>query len=478
MPMTDLEIRAKYPKQWAKMETLLDNGTMKTAPRCLQGAIPKLDSKQVNLAIPTLGMRPEITDAIDCLLAQTYQNIKIYVLIQGNQEEFSRLQSLYLGNPKLEITFEPERIGWVASINRIAKNPGHLFALADDVAMARDTVEILANELNRLFPDGDGVVCPALTNTIHQKKEGWAGAFPFIGDGFINRFPDRNVICPDFIAYSGDVELPEFALSIGRCFRIPEAKLIHFERRAFKIDSTALVTRESGLQDIEKYFIRQNRGYLWGKNFGLLSDHERPFLTVLTRCHPKRPDCLKRNVAMIHSQGFGIQHLLLKPEREPNKKTPRENAVAVGPLIHHAKPHVKGEWVMQLDDDDILATKDFLKIIKKEIRKNPRVDMIIFKCDLGGKILPPLGNWNRRELLLANVAGPNIMVKKRIYDQASAEWLLPVYESDFHYIKKCYKMAKRPLWLNSILTKSQGEAPNNVGVGEDKIKFRGASCGK
>lgn len=473
MPMDDIQIKRQYPKQWAAMERLLDNGSMKTAGEEKLEAFPD----RVNVAIPTLGLRPEITDAIDCLLAQTHENIRIFILIQKNMEEFGRLRDLYNGDPRIEIIFEPERIGWVEAINRIAQNRGHLFALADDVAMARDAVSILVSKMNQLFPDGDGVLCPALTNTIHKKKEGWAGAFPFIGNGFIDRFPGRRPICPDFIAYGGDVELPEFALSINRCFRIPEAKLIHFERRAFKIDSTANITREAGLPDIEKYFIRQSKGFLWGKNFDLL-DAPRPFLTVLTRCHPQRPKCLERNVACIASLGDGIQHLLLRPVKEPNKATARENAVAVGPLIHLAAPHIQGEWVMQLDDDDILATPFFLKIIKKEIAKDHRIDMFIFKCDLGGRILPPLGDWHRRELKLANIAGPNIMVKKEIYDQASAEWLRPVYESDFYYIEKCYRIAKRPKWLDIIGTKSQGEAPNNVGAGEEKIKIRGAKCGK
>jgi hypothetical protein len=470
--MDDLHLRKKYAAQWAKMEKTLDNEFMPLAPGSQMIRVPGFG--RVNIAIPTLGLRPEITDTIDCLLAQTYEDIKIFVLIQGAAAEFNRLKAIYPPGEKLELIFEQERIGWVASINKIAQVPGHLFALADDVAMARDAIDILISEMQRIFPDSDGVLCPMLTNTIHKGKRGWAGSFPFIGDKFIERFPERSVICPDYIAYGGDVELPDFACSINKCFEIRDAKLIHFEMRAAaKGDSTSKITRQTGLPDIERYFIRQNEGFLWGENFKLLrGSMPQPFLTVLTRCHPKRPKCLDRNIDCIASQGPGIQHLLLKPDIEP-LGTPREKATAVGPLIHYAGPHIRGEWVIQLDDDDILATPDFMKIIKGELSKDPRIDMIIFKCDLGGRILPPKHYWEKRELKIAEIAGPNIMVKKEVYDQASDQWLRPVYESDFHYIKKCFKVAKRVKWLDIIGTKSQGEAPNNVGAGEDKIKFRG-----
>jgi glycosyltransferase involved in cell wall biosynthesis len=267
----DKHLSQTYKVQWNKMIKDMDNQMGAHWSDCKKVIYNPDISTKVNIVIPTLGLREPIMDTIDCLLTSTYENINIVVYIQENDILVDKLRQLYV-KEKVEIIFEPKRIGWVKANNNIAKRPGHLFALADDVAMTRDVVEILVAEMNRLFPDKDGVLGTNLTYTASYRKDkiGFAYAFPFIGDKFINRFPDRQVLCPDYKAYSSDVELPEFAVSIKKSFIIPDAKVIHFERRTIDKDQTSIIARKAGLPDIEKYFKRQQRGYLWGKDFSLL----------------------------------------------------------------------------------------------------------------------------------------------------------------------------------------------------------------
>ena len=201
------------------------------------------------------------------------------------------------------------------------------------------------------------------------------------------------------------------------------------------------------------------------------------FLTILTRAHPGRPECLKRNIQCVQEQTYkDIQHLILKPAVEPTG-TGRERATAVGYLIHYAAPKVKGRYVMQLDDDDMLATPDFVQRIRNVTTADSSIDMIIFKCQLGDKVLPKPFLWNRRILKMAEIAGPNVLVRKDVYDQASHKWLIPRYESDFDYIEECARVAKNILWLNIVGTRSQGTAKNNVGNADDQIEVR-QSCEK
>jgi hypothetical protein len=474
--MTSEHFKQNYPKQWEALNRSLDNQGMLVAKAKTYKAKTAM---RVNCAIPTLGLREQpLVDAVDTLLTSTYQNIRIIVVVQENEPIVKMLHALFDYAKKVEIVSEPRRIGWVKAINSIAKREGHLFALADDIAVTRETIEILVAEMDRLFPGGDGVLGTNMTYPPFKDKRGFDCAFPFIGNKFINRFPGRQVLCPDFIAYGSDVELPDYALSVKRCVAIPAAHIIHFERRATDKEETSKITREAGLPDIETYFKRQQKKYLWGRDFKLLKNDVQPFLTILTRCHPKRPECVKRNVEFVKGQTDNdVQHLLLRPKYEPRKATPRENAIAVGPLIYYAAQHIRGQYVLQVDDDDMLATPDFVKKMKAIVTKsNP--DMIIFRCRLGNKLYPLQNYWDARQLKVATIPGPCVMVKKEIYDQASHEWLRPVYESDFHYIETCFKLSKKTIWADFLGTCSQGQDTNNVGRGEKEFKIRGTKCAK
>lgn len=472
--MTGEELKSKYPSEWREMERLLQNEII---PFDKSGKVYKSNSKvMVNMVIPTLGLREQsLIDTIDTLITSTYQYYRIYVVVQENPSIVEKLKKLY-ADERVEIIFTPKRIGWVRACNMIAKKDGHLFCLADDIAITREVIEILVVEMDRLFPDHDGVLLTNQTYTMH-----WAGrylgsscAFPFIGNKFISRFPDRQVLCPDYVAYSSDVELPLFAHSIKKCVVIPDAKIIHYERGTCDKEETSITARKAGIPDIEIMFNRQKKGWMWGRDFNLIKPQisdEPVFLTILTRCHPGRPECLKRNIEFVKNQTDNdIQHLLLKPKVEPKGK-PRDKAIAVGELIYKASPYINGKYVLQIDDDDMPASSDFVEKIRK-IVENDDPDMIIFKCQLGNVVLPDDEHWNEQKLEMAKIAGPNILVKTEIYEKAKSKWLVPVYESDYLYIEECAKLSKKTVWVDFIGTCSQGQKPNNVGEGEHTFKVK------
>jgi glycosyltransferase involved in cell wall biosynthesis len=272
--ISETDLVRNYKKQWDDIsEKTVNNKTIVISNRPKEYKVKS--NLKVNCVIPTLGLREQITDTIDTLLTSTYKNIQVIIIVQEKKEMVDKLKTLYMDDNRVEVIFEKERIGWVQSLNNIAKREGHLFALADDIAITREVIEILISEMDRLFSNSDGVLLTNLTFTLYKDKMGWAGSFPLIGNKFISRFPGRQVICPDYMTYCGDVELPDFANSIKKCLMIPEARVIHFERRTIKKEATAILTRQTGIPDMETYFIRQQRGYLWGKNFNLLKDERR-----------------------------------------------------------------------------------------------------------------------------------------------------------------------------------------------------------
>lgn len=198
------------------------------------------------------------------------------------------------------------------------------------------------------------------------------------------------------------------------------------------------------------------------------------FLTILTRVHPARPNCLARNIKSVKSQTDNdIQHLLLCPEIEPH------DVVKVGPLIHYAANRIKGHYVMQLPDDDRLCSSEFVKDLKAIIGTND-IDMVIFRMELGDPsfvasgngICPPDDKWELRLIQGGYIAGQNVIVKRAIYDGASHEWLRPTYSADFNYIQTAFSLSKNVVWWNYIGIESQGIEGNNAGKPEKLIKLK------
>lgn len=190
------------------------------------------------------------------------------------------------------------------------------------------------------------------------------------------------------------------------------------------------------------------------------------FLTILTRVHPARPNCLARNIESVKSQtDHDIQHLLLRPEVEPH------DVVKVGPLIHYAAKRIRGRYIMQLPDDDRLRTPDFVKDLKTVIGTDD-IDMVIFRMGLGMGICPPDHQWLLREIICGFIAGQNVIVKRKVYNGSSHEWLRPDYAADFYYIQTAFGLSKKVIWWDYIGVESQGIAGNYLGKSEEFIELK------
>uniref|UniRef100_A0A6M3KSM2 Glycosyltransferase n=1 Tax=viral metagenome TaxID=1070528 RepID=A0A6M3KSM2_9ZZZZ len=190
------------------------------------------------------------------------------------------------------------------------------------------------------------------------------------------------------------------------------------------------------------------------------------FLTILTRVHPARPNCLARNIESVKSQTDNdVQHLLLRPEVEPN------DVVKAGPLIHEAASRIEGRYVMQLPDDDRLCTPTFVADLKAATEEE-KADMVIFRCKLGEWVCPPEFHWQARMFVIGYIAGQNGILKKEIYDGASYEWLLPLYHADFYYLRTASFLSNKIIWWDYIGIESQGVIGNNAGASEDTIQLK------
>jgi len=232
----------------------------------------------VNACIPTIGRETVIT-VIDALLTSTATNLNIFVIVQDNDQMAERLKNRYGEKKNVFIESIATRIGWAAAQNLVAQQPGALFMLGDDSVVTCDTVRTLEIAMARIFPHGDGVVVPLETQTLWgvgpMPGFGFVGSFPFVGDNFLNRFPERQILCPDYFAHSSDVELLDYGLSVNRYVQCTEATLDHFVFRPEDHDQTAMIIKSLANRAIEIYVERNRKGYLWGQNFHRLDASKR-----------------------------------------------------------------------------------------------------------------------------------------------------------------------------------------------------------
>lgn len=192
------------------------------------------------------------------------------------------------------------------------------------------------------------------------------------------------------------------------------------------------------------------------------------FLTLLTRVHPARPNCLARCIESVKAQADqDVQHLLLRPAIEPH------DIIKVGPLIHYAASQVEGRYVMQLPDDDRLTSPDFITLLKQIVGPDEAVEVIIHRMAYGDNwICPQDDKWAARKIEVGQIAGQNMIARRDIYNAASFEWLRAMYTADFYYIRKALSVAKNVVWWNHIGIESQGKWGNSQGKPEAQIELK------
>jgi hypothetical protein len=146
-----------------------------------------------------------------------------------------------------------------------------LVYLNDDVLLFSDTLTVIEQKFKEYFPDYDGIMGLNQSNINSGSKV--LSAYGVIGLKYADRFPRRQVWCPDYHRFYGDKELGEFAESIGKFKYCEEAKIIHLHPSVDikQLDMTHVKVREWLKPDRTTYYERQRLGLLWGKNYTLLT---------------------------------------------------------------------------------------------------------------------------------------------------------------------------------------------------------------
>lgn len=213
----------------------------------------------VNVLITTWNRPQLLKQTVNSILASTYKNLSIFVMVDGNPALIDMVSKL-----PVAMIYNRERLDWIRSMNKgfFYTRGGAVIYSSDDLVFDKHCIEAAATKLKTKAPDGDALVA------ITQNIVGCSTAFGLVGRKFIDRFPRRQVFCPDYIHYVSDLEVGNFARNIGRCYMCPEAKVIHHR---FK-DATFHKAKPVEKIDLRMKARRKEKGLLWGKDFTLLKE--------------------------------------------------------------------------------------------------------------------------------------------------------------------------------------------------------------
>ncbi len=155
--------------------------------------------------------------------------------------------------------------GWLPAVNKALREvEGYFLMGGDDMTFFTNAIDIAMETMEDNYPDGDGVIGLNQSNMENFCKAG----FVLVGRKFIDRFPDSQLYCPDYLHYFSDPELMAFAKSINRFTYAEDAKVLHFHPAVTgKQDETNKVSRTRWKHDKDVSNKRLEKGYLWGENF-------------------------------------------------------------------------------------------------------------------------------------------------------------------------------------------------------------------
>ena len=209
----------------------------------------------VDIIIPTFDRLELLKQTVNSIQNGVYKDVSIFIVLDGNPALIKDITEM-----PAALIYNTKRKDWVFSMNRAlqyAQGDAVIYA-ADDLVFHKACILTAVEKLKEAAPDGDALVA------ITQDIKGCSTAFGMMGRKFIDRFPGRAVICPDYIHYGGDWELGQYARQANLFTLCPEAKVTHHRPK----DATYRKAKPVEAQDF--WFIRERKakGFLWGRDFG------------------------------------------------------------------------------------------------------------------------------------------------------------------------------------------------------------------
>ena len=172
----------------------------------------------VTVTIASTGRKERLSD---CIRSIDYDNVRVRVGVREGADIPTDIQMTFSA---LFTNDFP-----VAVQNDLASSieeRSHVLAIADDIIFEPGAIQEAVDTLNDAFPDGDGIIGLNITNMRNDQKCPYA--FMLVGSKFFNERLARVLFFPGYRHFFADMELGEYAESLGRFRFCSEARVIHF----------------------------------------------------------------------------------------------------------------------------------------------------------------------------------------------------------------------------------------------------------
>jgi len=226
---------------------------------------------QIDVVIPSRGRVKKLENCLNSIFHAAIDiRLQIYLYFSV-PEEYTYFLEKFRDLPEVTpLLLENYRVPdfWNTHLRNTKANV--MCYLNDDVLVDRDLFKVVMKEFYKKFPDYDGIIGFRQTNI--PKDSTVEGAFGAIGIKYADRFPKRQVLCPNYERFYSDFELWKYASHINRFYFCDLAMLTHLHPMGNKEleDDTHRLVRQYLKQDRVTHTQRQQLGYLWGKDFNLV----------------------------------------------------------------------------------------------------------------------------------------------------------------------------------------------------------------
>lgn len=167
------------------------------------------------------------------------------------------------------------------------------------------------------------------------------------------------------------------------------------------------------------------------------------FLSIITRHLPERKRLLQLNVdSLLTQDDQDYEHIILPDPYHRGVEWANEM------LATRDWSDIHGDYVMLLDDDNMLNVPDFIS----QLKRYPEADIILWQVDI-----PTLGlipeNCNFGTVQKCHIDGNGVAVRRDVWLQGVKYYHFD-YAADFDYINACYAMSSKKVWIQSPLTRA------------------------
>ena len=226
---------------------------------------------KLDIVIPTLNRREKLDVCVNSILKTAKEDMNLYLYF-GDEKERQDYVKLFQGITNIHSLYlEDYRVPtfWNSYLKDMKADA--LCYLNDDCELYEDTLDVIIEDFQREFPDTDGVLGLNQVNISDPRKV--ESAFGVIGTKYADRFPNRQVWCPDYHRFYGDWELWRHAKDLGKFYFSEVARINHYHPCTNKkLEDTTHYNVRTFLKDDKVTFQRrQVFNYLWGKNFSLIN---------------------------------------------------------------------------------------------------------------------------------------------------------------------------------------------------------------